>query len=226
MAIAFVNSTTGTNDAGATSLAATAANHTAGNLIVVGVVWSNNTTLNTVTDTALNTYVSTGQKASNGTTDHTEIFYAKNVTGNASNVVTGNFSASSSFRRIMVMQISGCDTTAPFTTGEGGSAVTSATTTHTTSSFATATADEVICTFAGGSTGVTWSAGAAGTMHVTSLGLDSGCEENIVAVTGTYTGSMTTNVNDSAWIVAAAFKIAGGGGGGVTVKQLAALGVG
>jgi hypothetical protein len=226
VAIAFVNSTTGNNDGGASSLPATAANHTAGNLLVVGVIWTGATTANVPTDTAGNAYVSTTQKATSGGNDHCELFYAKNITGNAANIVTANFSGSSTFRRIMVFQYSGCDTTAPYTTGEGGQATDATGTTHTTSSFTTATADSVICTFAGGGNVVTWSAGAVGTARVTGLGTDSGGEDNIVSATGTYTGSMNTNVNDNTWITAAAFKIAGGGGGGPVAKKLAVLGVG
>jgi hypothetical protein len=216
MAIAFVNATSGTADPGATTLAATAANHTTGNLIVVGVAWSTNVNANVPTDTAGNTYVSTAQKASHGTADFVEIFYAKNVTGNASNAVTANFSGSAQFRRVMVLQFSGCDTTAPFTTGEGGTVVDTSTTTHTTSSWATATADEVICCFmsCSGAQG-NYTAGASFTLDfaIAGLGSDTNGEHRIVSSTGTYTGSFTTQSGPAnGWAAAASFKIAGGGG--------------
>jgi hypothetical protein len=207
MAIAFVNQTTGTNDAGATSLPATAASHTAGNLLVVGVVWTNNVAANVPTDTALNTYVSTGVKVNNGTTDHIEIFYAKNITGNASNVVTANFAASAAFRRIVVLQYSGCDTVAPFDVG-GTNTATAATAVTATATAAMAVADEVQCSFAGASAAQTWSC-TSHTMRSTSLGTDTGAGDRIHTSAITPAAAFTGTASATLLACTATFKIAG-----------------
>lgn len=215
MAIALVNTTSGTSDGSANSLAATAASHTTGNLIVVAVVWSGNLNATIPTDTAGNTYVSTGQKGNNGTSDHVEIFYAKNVTGNAANIVTAHFASNATFRRVMVHQYSGCDTTAPFTTGEGGTALATAAGSVTSSSWVTATASEVLVAGFGSSGGVASGNIVAGTSYakqLNNIGTDSGTEDRIVSSTGTYTASYTASSGTQTWwIAAASFKAAGGG---------------
>jgi hypothetical protein len=222
MALAFVNLTSGTSDASATTIPATAANHTAGNLIVVHVNWSTNTTLNSVADTAGNTYTRVASsKGNNGTTDHTETFYAANITGNASNVVTPTFSAGSTFRRVIVHQYSSADTTPADVAGSGNVA---AAATVTSSSFTTTLADEVISA-AMGSAGLdsNVNAGTNFTRRVAALGTDSHSEDRIVSVTGAYTASFTWATNQDAWITAATFKQAGGAApaavGGLDVFQ-------
>ena len=225
MALAHVNATSGSGDGGSTTIAATAANHTGGNLLVVCVVWSSAAqTLSSIADTAGNTYTRHPSSKQDSGSDNTEIFYAKNITGNASNVVTATFSGSSTFRRIMVDQISGADTSAPADqAGIGGG--TSAT--ATTSSFTTTQADEIIVAGVGNTNTTSFSAGAAGTIRVNNVGGDSAMEDNIVSSTGSYTGSMVSDIGSTTWFISAAsYKQAGGGGGGVTVKALSALGVG
>lgn len=208
MALSRVNTTSGSADTGASNLAATAANHTTGNLIVVGVAWSNNTTANVPTDTAGNTYVTTNFKANNSTTDHVEIFYAKNITGNASNVVQANFSGSSTFRRIIVHQYSGADTTAPFTTGEGGKGDATSSTSHVTASWTTALADEVIFGFIGAGSGFTSLVGNSGNTKVVDLG-DTASEDQIVSATGTYNGGFQWSGTITTWISGSSFSAPG-----------------
>src|SRR6266542_3306955 len=94
-AIAFVNSTVGYNFTGGTTITCTAANHATGNLVVVGVHTLTSTdAVSTVTDTAGNSYQRAGTKVSSAAGGSGEIWYATNVTGNASNVVTVTFGAS------------------------------------------------------------------------------------------------------------------------------------
>lgn len=215
MAQVLVNTASGTSDGSATTLAATAASHTTGNALYVAVVWSGNVNANIPTDTAGNTYVSTGQKASNGTSDHTEIFYAENITGNASNIVTAHFASAATFRRVMVHQVSGSATSGSFTTGQGGTAVALAAASVTTSNWTTSGANAYL--FAGmGSSGSTTDANVvAGTSYAKELhniGTDSGTEDRIVSSTGTYTASYTSSASSQDWWLAAASFIASGGG--------------
>lgn len=209
-AIAFTNATSGTSNTGATTLAATAANHTAGNGIVAVVAWSNNVNATIPTDTALNTYVSTGMKGSNGTTDHIEVFYAQNIAGNASNVVTAHFSASATFRRVIVYQFSGLSTTAMFTTGEGGSAAGATGTSIATGAWTPASANEVIVAGLGSSgTGSAITAGSGYTLQTNALGGDTSAEYEIVSAIASYTGSFSWTGSQTAWAAAASFKAAG-----------------
>jgi len=205
MALSRVNTTSGTADAGATTLPATAANHTTGNLIVAFVFWSNNVNANNPTDTAGNTYASTGFKASFSTTDHVEIFYAKNITGNASNVVTANYSASATFRRIIVHQYSGADTTAPFTAGEGNQATVNPGTSLATSAWTTAKADEVLCGGIGGNLSFTSLVGTSGKTKIVDLS-DCASEDQIVSSTGSYTASFSWSNSVTAWLSGSSFS--------------------
>lgn len=210
MAIAFVNATSGTNDAGGTTLAATAASHTTGNVLVVGIVHTGAGAATGVTDTASNAYTDTGIHAVHGS-DRIDIWTAKNITGNAANVVTAAF-PSSTFRRVMVLQYSGASTTAPFTAGEGGSFQTaSAVTTGTTNTWTTAAANEAIIAFASSSNAQAY-AGTSMTARVNSLGTDSGGLDNIT--TGLAGATVSATITDGSagqlWIAAISINPAGG----------------
>lgn len=211
MAQTLVNTTSGTSDGSATTLAATAQNHTAGNAIYVAVVWSGNVNAQIPTDTAGNTYVSTGQKASNGTSDHTEIFYAENISGNASNIVTAHFASAATFRRVLVHQVSGSATSGSFTSGQGGTAVATGTS-ATSSSWTTAAANAYFMVGAGstGAGGAT-TAGTGYTKELSTIGTDSSTEDRVVSATGTYTAAFSSVSSQTWWLAAASFIAAGGG---------------
>ena len=132
MTIAFVNEAHLYVSGASTTIAAAAGNHTSGNLLVVLVVGWFTGTVSSVSDTAGNTYTWTGLRSTYYTADDgfVEIWYAKNITGNASNVVTATYSGSTSYREIEVIQYSGADTDDPFDAGndtETGDAVGAAT---------------------------------------------------------------------------------------------------
>lgn len=213
MAQTLVNTTSGTNDASATTIAATAQNHASGTENCVEVVWSNNVTCSSVTDTAGNTYVSTGQKASNGTSDHSEIFYAENITGNASNVVTAHFSGSAAFRRVMVHNVSGSAPSGSYTAGQGGTAVATAGS-ATTSSWTSTNPNAYHFAGFGSSGGINHTnivAGSGYTKELDDIGTDSGTEQRIVSSTGTYTASYTSTSGTQTWELTAASFVAAGG---------------
>jgi hypothetical protein len=108
--ITYVSPTAGGSQGGSSSssVATSALNDITGNLIVVTINGAGGTTTS-VTDTALNTYV-----AGSGCTTNPEIWYAKNITGNAANVVTANFGSSPAFASVSQAQYAGASTTAPF----------------------------------------------------------------------------------------------------------------
>jgi hypothetical protein len=107
-------------------------NNTAGNLIVVYQSWddSGGNTIASVTDTAGNTYVSTGPEHSG-----TQIFYAKNIKGGANTVKT-TFTGSGNLFQLHILEYSGADPISPLdavssASSSSGTALDSgATTTH------------------------------------------------------------------------------------------------
>ena len=112
MAIAFVqyddyyNSVTGGTIANDTAL-----NTTTGNFIVAIIgTYASNGVVSKVEDTAGNTYVkAVGEFRAGTSTERQEIWYAENITGNAANVTTATFTASTT-RYISVAEFSGVAT--------------------------------------------------------------------------------------------------------------------
>jgi hypothetical protein len=151
MAINYVNSASPIiGDSGTpTSFAATSL--TAGNLIAVSVRWSGAVTLNSITDTAGNTYAQVDTQVITGS-DHMSLWYAQGVTGNGSNVVTLNFSAAPGGGSIYAVtaQYSGLATSSTLDTSVKG---THATGPVTSPSFSTAQAEELIVSTASVSAG-------------------------------------------------------------------------
>lgn len=109
MAVALVNTRTGSAGASDTvNCGAFAA--TTGNLIVVGIRTGSAATINSISDTASNTYIPVGTVFTD--VGRTWVFYAKNITGNATNVVTANLS-SGDFTGVVVHEYSGAAKSAP-----------------------------------------------------------------------------------------------------------------
>lgn len=212
MAIAYVNSSPKTGLGSGSTVATPAISHTTGNLLVVAVRWDSTTvTVTGVADTAGNTYTSRTVKTFNGT-DSVQFWYAKNITGNASNVVTATFSSSApSASGITVDQFSGCDTTSPYDTEASGSG---SGTGLVTGAFTTTTADEVIVVAGDqGSTSGTYTAGAGYTIAGQTIGVALSTEYQIVSSIQTgVTAGITSSAGLAYGIIAATFKIASGGG--------------
>lgn len=141
MAIALVSSGATSQNGSSTTIAAPAAAHATGNLIVVGVRWFQNAGQTvSITDTAGNTYALIS--AVNRSNDELELYYAYNITGNAANIVTATFSAAATYRVILVLEFSGALATSSVLDQAplgGGAAATSV----STGSFTPAEANEV-----------------------------------------------------------------------------------
>ena len=209
MAIEYVNGAVNFDAASYSTIAAPATNHTAGNLIVViGASYSGDeTNIASITDTAGNAYTRiTG--AADASSDCIEIWYAKNIIGNANNIVTINFKYAYSFRGIHVLQYSGCDTGAPLDTsaiGSGQSAV------PVTANITTTQADEVLVAGDVLFDPKTHTAGTGYTIRTIFGGSDpsfGSSEDRIVSSTGTYNASYTLDSSISWAMVMATFKAA------------------
>ncbi|MGH9970668.1 MAG: hypothetical protein ACREBG_23155 [Pyrinomonadaceae bacterium] len=226
MSFTFVNDAVGSGDASSTTIAAAAANHTGGNHLIVWVAHGSGTiTVSSIADTAGNTYAQVPsalrQVASFGSVD---IWRATNITGNASNVVTVTFSATTSFRRIVVHQFSA--TNSGSMTNDTASTGTGTGTAMSCTSFTPANANELIIAGYSTASGTTFTAGTNFTLQ-TSPNTDSRTERWIQTTATATTGAMTETGNQQ-WVgdQAAFIEPAAAGGGTINPTMLALCGVG
>lgn len=203
--LAVVNTARGQDASGgaSTTIASAAASHTTGNLIVAGVRSSAGGAM-TCADTAGNTYVSLTHY-NQAISGDWQFCYAKNITGNASNVVTATMT-SSAYRAIIVHQVSGASTTSPFDAASevgGGAAGAGSPQTYTSPSFNTANANSII--FFGANVGAlseVWTAGNIGGSAATML--TSGVTDPIAAVEYRIVSSIQTGITATIQVSAAA----------------------
>ncbi len=115
--------TYGWDGANNTTVASAAKNTTTGNLLAVCVTTqegAGSTTINSVADTAGNTYTAGTHYGAGGGGGMARWFYAYNITGNASNVVTATMSGNTRYKAIFQIEISGLDTSASVFSDESG----------------------------------------------------------------------------------------------------------
>ena len=211
MAIAFVNGAQNFNTASDSTIAAPATNHTAGNLLVVFVSSKNGdgTDVTAIEDTAGNTYTRiTGIVSRYAGWSECEMWYAKNITGNANNIVTVTFNASYINRGIQVLQYSGCDPTAPLDQSAVGEDFTA---TPATANITTTQADEVLVAADSLYTVKTHTAGANYTIRTRLSGAEpswGNSEDRIVTSTGDYNASYTLDDKTIWTMCLASFKAA------------------
>jgi|ERR1035437_9803239 hypothetical protein len=112
--ISLVQHPTPANSSGQNPALAFAGSTTTGNLIIVAVRQgiAGVETLNSVTDSCGDTFVSTGFSQIDGGVFATHLFYAKNITGCA-NTVTLNYSSAPSSSRWEIYEYHGLDTASP-----------------------------------------------------------------------------------------------------------------
>lgn len=209
MAIAYVNSTSVGLTGSATGFNFTATSLTAGNLIVV-LVRANTSTnpfVSSITDTAGNTYTRISNLSGGG--DTSELWYAKNTSGNGSNVVTVTFNGTYATWSGSTAQYSGCDTSSPL---DATASATANSTSVTSSSFTTAQADEVIVGASQISqVGGTWTPDTGYTNRVTDSSGVTNIQDKIVStIQTTVTTKGTCGSGAPMHIHVATFKAAGG----------------
>lgn len=207
-AIALVNTSNGGNVTGSAvpTCATGAASHTSGNLNIFGERHSSIADdPSSVTDTAGNTYTKIAS-ADLGANDRLTVWYAKNITGNASNVVTATYVANRAFVECINHQYSGLDTTAPLDTSATGTA--SAAASVTTGAFSTAQNDEVSVCFASvNALSITFTAGSGYTKQVNISTMAS--EDQIFSTTqSSVTASMSKTGNSDWEMVCGVLKMA------------------
>lgn len=222
MSLAFVQATSAHNDGSAASISAPAISTTTGNLIVVAVRSNAGISVTSVTDTAGNTYTLIDTQIAPIYNSPLTMFYAKNITGNASNVVTANFSGSVNYRGISVQEISGADTTNPFDVSAKGSANGPDV---TTGSFTTTVADTiVVCGMTPEAVGESYTPGSGYTIPSGATSDYTTSQYQIFSsIQSSATASCSTGNTNGKAIIAAAFKMAGGGSDTITASSIASL---
>jgi hypothetical protein len=189
-----------------TSIAAPSANHSAGNLLVV--ICRNGSHLETQTaptDTAGNQFVGL-TPAMDPAVGVIQMWYAKNIKGNANNVVRCNFPSSDAWLTISVLQYSGADPSSPLASqasANGSSAATSGVTPAVTSS----QGGLVVVGATVGALGMTFSPGSGFTLRDSNIATFSGDEDLSVKAAGPVIPSMSWGPSLARWaMVAAAIK--------------------
>lgn len=225
-AIAFVNVQAGGNS-GVSSVATAGISHTAGNLLYVHGSFRQACAALTmaVTNTAGDTFTQIGSLTDNTTNMCSGQWYAKNIAGNGSDVVTLTVTGGTVTNiGVTVVQFSGLDTASPLDSGATTTGQVSSSFTATTGSFSTATADEVVAcglkTYSLGTntagSGYAIPAGATDGYH----GTHSAQYRIFSATQSGVTASFTSDTSVINTLVCAAFSLTGGSGpAGVPVKR-------
>lgn len=112
MSIALVHKVGATAAGTPSTLALPAMNVTTGNFII-GAATNNGHHLSTVTDTAGNTYTLLAEISGAATPPTIQGFYAKNVTGNAANIITLTYDSTANLIEGVAFEYSGVDKTSP-----------------------------------------------------------------------------------------------------------------
>jgi hypothetical protein len=190
---------------------------TTGNTVIVFIKWENSASpdVDSVTDTAGNTYTEVAEFThSSGVEPAGALYYATNITGNASNVVAVNFAAAPAilFSRILVEEFSGLATSS---VTDGVVQTNSGTgTSFSTSNISTSSAGLVVLGV-GGFTGLSSWDGTPGTPDFSVGVTESDCAI-LYLISGsaqTVTPAASATGSDKWVAIAQAFKDAGGGGG-------------
>jgi chitodextrinase len=223
-AIAFVQSTNGTDSASVNISATFAGAQSAGDLIAVVIAANGGTapSVVSVTDTRGNVYASTGSVTTLANVGGMVIYYAKNIVSAAAgaNTVTVTLASPALNAAIRLAEYSGVDTVSPLI-GSVGASGNGATLNSGTLSVANADALLV----AGGTvSGAIISMGAGYSERLSIWG--DNLQDRVVSAAGNYNSTATqTDVNGSWFEVLAAFKAGGSTGTGDSTAPATPAGV-
>lgn len=205
--MAFVNSTTGSGSS-VTSFSLSALNCTSGNLLVV--LWTSQEGAGgdtvSCSDSAGNTYTGLTIRGSGGLAS-ARIFYAYNITGSASNVITLTIGVSRRYMAAHALQFSGMDTTSAVYAGESGGVGGGAATISAGSISVTGNAVAVACFTS--SNDRTWTPGS-GYTEVGEIG-GSHMTEYQIGTSSSYNPDATASGTSTLTAAAAVFKEASAG---------------
>ena len=182
--------------------------NTAGNLVVVSVVWDNTSTV-TITDSRGNAFAQAILRRTWASNDSAQVFYARNVAAGA-NTVTATFArAIKAKATVHVLEYAGIDPSAPLDV----SAMASGTGAAMTSGSATTTAAGDLLFASGASTGTITSAGSGWTSRATAAGAMA--QDRLAGAAAPYAATETSS--GGSWVLQlVAFKADASGAGDST----------
>lgn len=227
-AISFNEVQTAQDDAGLGTIPLATQNLASGSLNVACFKWETPAvSINSVTDTAGNTYTLLTEQTHTGNEPHIRCAYVLSATGNAANVVTANLNGTGFYRRGVVYEFTYTGTAA-FDVEVGATEATADTT--PSSNTLTTTGTEEVCIAAHSDfTGQTFSGhtingvAADGSTNLS----DAAYWYEIFSATFTGGASSLTRTATGNWLQRLqCFKITGGGGGGSTARNLMLMGFG
>lgn len=209
---------TGSTDGSGTSVASSSKSTTTGNMLVAWVKWEavSSPNVTSLADTAGNTWVEVAELTHTNGEPAGALYYALNITGHASNVVTATFgSSSTTWKRIIVEEFSGIATSSATdgsnATGEGTSE------TFTTSNISTSTTGLVVMGVGGYQT-LSGLSGTPGTPDFT-IGATTGdvAFAYLISSSAQTVTPGASAAESNRWVaISQAFKDASGGGGRTT----------
>ncbi len=211
----------------ASSISTPATSVTAGNFIVVGVTYfkESGQSINTVRDNASgggNSYTRATTVTAGNPGYVNEIWYAKDIKGNNSNVITVTFSSSVRYLSLTAAEYSGIDTVSPLDTTAISTTQTGITV--TSDPFTTIRANELIIGYAQVSAaGQAWTPGVNFLTRKEDEDRMTLLEDRIVTQVQTnITANATVNISSPKTITIATFKagLTGGSGGSATKKSV------
>jgi hypothetical protein len=188
----------------ANSLPASAVDTATGDLIVVGVGWSDGGTVTGVTDTAGNTY-SPLTKRTGGSTGYLQFWYVIGATANASNVVTAATSLSNNYSTIFVWDVPVTATPTYDTDSDAGTA-----SSGDSGAFTTTGTDELVLGFSLDGFGSDSYAAGSGYTFDGDYGTFSGAAHGVFSTTLSGAATIFSSVPSTSYVIAVAFKGAGG----------------
>jgi len=197
--------------ASAATLDSPALSTTSGNSLLVGCASQEGdyvgTTIDSVTDTAGNTFIPLTMQGSGGAgAQIIRWFYCHNITGNAANVATGTWSAATRYRHIIQIEFSGAKNQAPIS--EGGAFALGVSTCPVNVSMGSTVG--AVFALATSSNDRTWTPGS-GFTEINDWGTSAGAEFYTgFNATGTVTADMIPAAATQLSLVAVGFEQAGG----------------
>ncbi len=208
---AFVQATSKDEPGIASTVSTDAISTTSGHLLYVFVRMGQSSDCSmesaTITDTAMNSFTQIGTNVSDGAGSCSAVYYAKNITGNGSDVVQLAWTNSANYNCINVLEFSGLSASSPLDTT---AASTRSTSSQISDAFTTGTANEVLVmggqwralvnTFTA-DTGYTIPSGATSTTGVSTV------QYKIVSSTqSSVTATLSSNLNVPSSASVATFK--------------------
>lgn len=175
-------------------------------LVAIAATDRTDKTISSITDGTNNfTYINRKVHASAGY-GTVELWYAKNITGVSNSTFTATWNAATTYRRLVVIELSGCSTSEPYDVNNVGTGSTE--TTLTTANATTTCDNDLIIAGYTIYADRTFTQGSGWTMVYSASGSYFGVEyKDDIGAAGDYGSTISVNLNPGGWVgIHGAFK--------------------